>query len=139
METFASYHTALVAVAGVALITLAQSAHVNVVRARNKLAPDAALPSDYADPVFRVVRTFLNSTESLPTFAAAVFAAVLLGAAPFWINLLAALHLLFRLAYWPIYVSGVGAPAAGLRSFTWAAGWTVNVAIAVIAIVAGLT
>jgi uncharacterized MAPEG superfamily protein len=138
MEAVVAYTSALIAVAGVALVTLLQSAHVNVVRTRHGLAPDATIPAEYGDPVFRVVRTFLNSTESLPAFAGAVLAAVLLGAPAFWVSLLALVHLLFRLGYWAIYVSGVGVPSGGARSMAYAGGWAANVAIAVLAIAGGL-
>ena len=137
MEQFTDYSHALVAVAGVCLIALLQNFHVGLQRGKHGLAPDAVIKDDYSDPVFRVFRVYANTVESLPAFVGAVVAAVLLGASAFWVNLFAALHLVIRLVYWWVYVSGTGKPQAGLRTFVFVAGWAMNVLIALMAIVAG--
>lgn len=138
MEQFAAYAHALVALAGVALIALLQNFHVGITRGKQNLPPDAVVPDDYTNPVFRVFRAYLNSVESMPAFVTAVVAAILLGANPFWVNLLASLHFALRLAYWYVYIAGVGKPQAGLRTIIYVASWAANVALALIAIVTGI-
>jgi len=138
MEMFADYSHALVSLAGVALIVLGQGLHVGIVRGREKLAADAVIPNDYSNPVFRIMRAYQNSAESMPAFIAAVLAAVLLGASPFWVNLLASVHFLLRLAYWYVYVTGLGRPLAGARTFTYVVSWGANLVLGVIAVLTGL-
>ena len=138
MEAFAEYSHALVSVAAVCLIALLQNLHVGIARGKHELAPDAVIPDDYNDPTFRIFRAYANSVESLPAFIGAVLVAVLLGANPFWINLLASLHLLSRLAFWYVYISGTGKARAGLRTFIYVAGWAINLVIAAFAILAGV-
>ena len=139
MELFDPYSHAIVSLAAVALISLLQNLHVGLRRGKEGLAPDAKIPDSYDSAFFRIYRTYANGTEAHPVFAITVIAAILAGASAFWVNLLASLFLLLRLGYWWVYVSGTGKPHAGLRSFVFIAGWAVNLLLALIAIIAGLT
>ena len=137
MESIASYSHALVALAGVALIALLQNFHIGMTRRQHSLPPDAVIPDDYTNPVFRVMRAYENSAESMPAFIAAVVACIALGANPFVVNLLAALHFVLRGVYWYIYVAGVGKPQAGILTIVYVASWAANLVLAAAAVVAG--
>lgn len=85
---------------------------------------------------FRVLRTYLNSTESLPMFIGVLFAAMLTGVSPKWVNILAGLHLGFRLLFWAIYYSKLGIKTPGLRTIGYLGGMLTNFALGVMTVIA---
>ena len=93
---------------------------------------------DHNDFGHRALRTYQNSVENLPAFAVAAIAAMLVGADPWTVNTLAAAHVGTRILYWMVYYGGVGAHAGGPRTLIYVTGMTLNLALAVVALLAML-
>lgn len=100
--------------------------------------PGVPLQGDHSKLGFRAVRTYQNSVENLPAFAVAVIVGALVGASVFWVNLLAILHVVMRVAFWAVYYSGIGKPAGGPRSIVYVIGWAINIVLGVIVLFAVL-
>ncbi len=122
MEAFAQYGHALVALAGLAVVQFVLSPLSALRKTAAGLAPGAQPPADYADPCYRWHRAYSNLTESFGAFVAVTVAAILAGAAPFWVNLFASLFFVLRVVLAAIHIGGYGRPDAGLRSITYVAG-----------------
>ena len=60
--------------------------------AKSDEVPGMPLKGNHADFSFRVIRTYGNSVETLPLFAATLFLAIATSASPAWVNGLAGLH-----------------------------------------------
>ena len=88
---------------------------------------------DYANPVYRAERAFMNAVEVSGPFVAATVAAVLTGAAPFVVNLLASLFIVVRVAMAYVHIRTENQSA---RSACFAAGLLCILALAVMAVVA---
>ncbi|TFL20228.1 MAPEG family protein [Jannaschia formosa] len=91
---------------------------------------------DYADPMYRRHRALQNSMEITGPFLAATLAAILAGAAPFWVNLLVSVFVLARIATAVVHVATEN---QGLRSATWAVGMLCLAVLAVMAVIAAFT
>jgi len=59
---------------------------------------------DYSDPAYRRERAFMNAIEGGGPFVAVTVAAVLIGAAPFWVNLFATVYLVARVAMAAVHI-----------------------------------
>ncbi|MHA7873973.1 MAPEG family protein [Roseivivax sp.] len=118
-ETLAAYSHALMSVALFAVLCQVLSALLAPRLSKAGHAPGTVPPVNYDDPVFRLFRSYHNSVDSMGPFAAAVVAAVLAGASPFWVNLLASLGLLARLGVVVCYVPGIGKNEFGPRTFAY--------------------
>lgn len=139
MDAFSDYAHAIVALALFALITLLLSPMAGLARNRAGVVP-GSLPTDTGSRDFRISRAYQNATESVGPFAAVIVAAVLAGAAPFWVNLFASLTVLSRIAMIYVHIQGVGlGREPGPRSFLYVFGWFMMVLIAVMAAIAGFT
>ncbi|MFW8592603.1 MAPEG family protein [Cribrihabitans neustonicus] len=136
MEAFTAYSHALASLIGFALVVLALSPFSALAKQKRGMAPGATPAEDYSDRAYRLNRAYLNGCETLPAFLAVTVAAMLAGAAPFWVNLLAALVLLTRLAMLAVHLSGAGKPHNGMRTMFYVAGWGCMVVLAVLALVA---
>jgi len=137
MPFLASYKLSFVALSVVSLITLIQ----NVLTAplafvSEEQVPGMPLQFDHSKLSFRVLRTFSNSTESLPAFGFSLLVAIIAGASSFWINAFAITFLVSRLAFWAIYYSGVGKVAGGPRTMAFVVGLFSNAVIVVLALFA---
>ncbi len=99
------------------------------------LAPGATPPEDYADATYRWHRAYANLTEATGSFALVTLAAILAGAAPFWVNLFATVFLVARLVMLVIHLRG-GKPHMGARSIVYVLGWVMCILLAIFAIVA---
>jgi uncharacterized MAPEG superfamily protein len=122
-----AYHPALIALAILFLVVLIQSFLAGVLGlGKSGEVPGRPLKGSHEDFSFRVLRTYGNSVENLSVFAGTVFLAVIVGVKPSLVNWLAAIHLVFRLAYWGIYYSGIGKIIGGPRSITYVLGWFTN-------------
>ncbi|MEP5732508.1 MAG: MAPEG family protein [Sulfitobacter sp.] len=81
---------------------------------------DCGLPKrDYSDKAYRHSRAFGNAIEMGGPFIAATVAAILAGAAPFWVNLLASIFIVSRIATATVHIKTENQV---LRSATWAVG-----------------
>ena len=87
---------------------------------------------------YRVLRTHANSTENLGVFGFALLLAIVASVAPIWVNWLAIIHVIFRMAFWVVYYSGIGKVAGGLRTMCFVGGLVSNVILGVFALVAML-
>lgn len=133
----AAYKIALVCLAVASLMALMQSflsaplAFIN-----EEQIPGAPLKHDHSKLSFRALRTYGNTVENLPAFGFALLMAVVAGAAASAVNLLAVAYIIFRLAFWAVYYSGVGKIAGGPRTLMYVGGLLSNIALAVLAIYA---
>lgn len=136
MDMATNYAHALASLVLFTLVVLALSPFSALAKAGKGLAPGATPKQDYADKAYRLNRAYLNGTETLPAFLTVTVAAVLAGASPFWVNLLASLFLVARLIMLVIHLQGVGKPHSGLRSVFYVAGWACLVVLGIMALVA---
>jgi uncharacterized MAPEG superfamily protein len=137
MEAFAEYSHAIAALGFFALITLALSPLAGVARNRSGAVAGSLPKADYADRDFRICRAYQNATESLGAFAAVLLVAVLAGAAPFWVNLFAALAVLSRVAMVYVHINGIGSDKEpGPRTILYVFGWLMMLLILILGLVA---
>lgn len=136
MEALAAYSHALAALIAFALIVLALSPFSALAKQNRGLAPGATPAEDYSDRTYRLNRAYLNGCETLPTFLTVTVAAMLAGAAPFWVNLLASLVLVTRIAMLAVHLTGAGKPHTGLRTVFYVAGWACMIVLALLALLA---
>jgi uncharacterized MAPEG superfamily protein len=90
---------------------------------------------DYSDPVYRRHRALQNAIETSGPFVAATVAAILAGAPPFWVNLLASVFIIARYSTAITHIVSENQP---LRSATWAVGMLCLVGLTGLAIFAGM-
>lgn len=133
-EYVTQYGHAIVAMAGLAMVTLLLGPFSAMRKTALGLAPGSEPEADYANPVYRWHRAYGNLTESIGPFVAVTLAAILAGVAPFWVNLLASAFLAVRILLLVVHIKGIGKPDMGVRSFTYVAGWLICLALAVMAI-----
>ncbi len=136
MEQFAAYGHAIVSLALVAVITLVLAPISAAEKAKLGLTAGAMPEPDYSSKAYRCWRAHLNATETIGTFAAVTVAAILAGAAPFWVNLFASLFFVARLVHAVVHVKGIGAEAAGIRTISFVFGTGMCFLLAVLAILA---
>ncbi|PJE36879.1 hypothetical protein CVM52_09905 [Pseudooceanicola lipolyticus] len=134
MTEFAEYSHALVSMALFVLMTLVMSPLTALQKSAAGLQAGEAPRADYADPVYRLNRAYLNATEMMGSFVAATGAAILAGASPFWVNLAAALFFVSRVVLLFIHLRGIGRMNTGPRSFVYAFGWACCILLALLAI-----
>ncbi|UAB89769.1 MAPEG family protein [Ruegeria sp. SCSIO 43209] len=136
MEVYAEYSHAIAALVIFTLIVLFMSPFSALAKAGKGLAPGATPDQDYSDRAYRLNRAYLNGTETLPAFLTVTVAAILLGASPFWVNLLASVALLARVVMLVIHLRGIGKPHSGVRSVAYVVGWACMFILGLIALVA---
>jgi uncharacterized MAPEG superfamily protein len=132
-----AYNCALIALAVLCLAILIQSFLAGVLGlGKSDEEPGRPLKGSHQDFTFRTLRTYANSVENLPVFATTVFLAIIVNASPGWVNWLASIHVVLRLAFWAVYYSGVGAVAGGPRTITFVLGWLTNLILVIVVLVA---
>ncbi|WP_171209752.1 MAPEG family protein [Ruegeria sp. HKCCA6948] len=136
MDVFAEYGHAIASVVIFTLIVLFMAPFTALAKQSKGLAPGATPEQDYSDKAYRLNRAYLNGTETLPAFAAVTFAAILLAASPFWVNLLASVALVARLVMLIVHIRGIGSPNSGLRSVLYVLGWACMFVIGIMTLVA---
>lgn len=139
MNEFAEYGYAIGSMAGFVLVALAIAPMAAARKARDGIVSGAAPAPDYANPTYRLWRAHLNATEIMGVFVAATTSAMFAGVAPFWVNLLASLFLLSRIAHATVHIGGIGPAGFGPRTILFVFGWLMCVSLAVLAIVAVLS
>lgn len=133
MEIFAPYSHAIAALALWALVMIVLSM-LSIVGRTPENRCDCGKPKrDYSDPVYRRERAFANAIETSPAFMAATMAAILAGGSPLWVNILASVFLLARLAMAFVHIRTEN---QSLRSATFTVGWLCVVLLALTALVA---
>ncbi|SMO50238.1 MAPEG family protein [Ruegeria faecimaris] len=136
MEVFSDYGHALASVMIFTLVVLFLAPFSAMAKQGKGLAPGATPEQDYSDRAYRLNRAYLNGTETLPAFAAVTIAAILLGVSPFWVNLLASVALVSRLAMLFVHLRGLGKPNSGLRSVLYVVAWLCMFVMGIMALVA---
>jgi len=136
MDVFVEYSHAIASLVIFTLIILFLAPFSALAKAGKGLAPGATPEQDYSDKAYRLNRAYLNGTETLPAFLTVTVAAILLGASPFWVNLLASLALIARIVMLVIHMRGIGKPHSGLRSVFYVIGWACMVVMGLMALVA---
>lgn len=132
MEAFDAYGHALAAMGGYALVMMVLGAMSTTGRTPENRCACGQPKRDYDDVVYRRGRAFMNSVESVGPFVAAVMAAMLTGGSPFWVNLLASIFLLARIATAFVHI---GTTNQAMRSATWGVGTLCVAGLALIGIV----
>ena len=89
---------------------------------------------DYANIGYRAHRAYMNLTEILPAFAAVAIAAMMVGASPFWVNLLAAVFFVSRVVMAVVHIGGYGKADGGLRSMIFTIGWACCIGLSIMVI-----
>ena len=84
MDQFAQYGLAIVSLGGVVLLWAVLNPLSAVAKDKAGAPSGGAPEADYGLPAYRWYRAYGNLTETAPFFFAAVAAAILAGANPFW-------------------------------------------------------
>ncbi len=135
----AAYQLALLILALLCVIVLLQSfMTAPLAFVSEEQVPGMPLKHDHSKLSFRALRTYGNSAENLPAFGFSLVAAIAFGALPALVNWLAVIYLVFRLAFWAAYYSGVGKIAGGPRTIFYVGGLLANLVLAGSAVVAFL-
>ncbi|UWQ22834.1 MAPEG family protein [Jannaschia sp. W003] len=130
MDAFDPYAHAIAALALWAVVVPVLAAVSTRGRTSDR-APCGKPVRDYADPWYRRERAFANAVEISGPFVAATVAAILAGAAPFWVNLLASLFIVLRVAMAAVHVMTENQPA---RSAFWSLALLCVLGLAVLAL-----
>ncbi|WP_146588959.1 MAPEG family protein [Puniceibacterium confluentis] len=133
MEQFVQYSHATASLALWALIILALSGLSLRGRTPENRCGCGKPIRDYANPVYRSERAFQNAIETSGPFIAATLAGILAGAAPFWVNLLASVFVLARIAMAVVHIRTENQP---MRSACYGVSWLCVVLLALFALVA---
>ncbi|WP_037227041.1 MAPEG family protein [Roseobacter sp. GAI101] len=131
MDAFAAYSHALASLAlwGV-MISVLGAFSTRGRSAENRC--DCGKPKrNYDDPAYRSERAFMNAVESSGPFIAVTVAAVLLGAAPFWVNVFASVFIVARLAMAFVHIRTTNQP---MRSVFFGVGLLCILALAILAL-----
>jgi len=130
-----AYQPALLALAILCLAVLIQSLlTAPLAFLRQQQAPGMPLQGDHSLLSFRVLRTHLNSVESLAPFGFTLLLALWFHTLAGWVNGLAIAHVLFRLLFWAVYYSGIGKVAGGIRTLCFVGGLTSNLILVLMVI-----
>ncbi len=132
MQDFASYGWALAAVALYAVMAQVLNAATGIRKGKLKMVPGAHHTPDFANPSYRLDRTYMNSVEMMVFYTALVITAIMAGADPLWVNLLAVLGLVFRVMANVIYLRGIGGQYGGLRTGLIVGASAVNIGLALL-------
>jgi len=139
MEHFDDYSHALASIA--LMVVLGQVLAIYSALKKNQAGvPSGGLPTaDYGDPTFRASRAFLNATEQMGMFVGATVAAILVGASPVAVNLLASVFVLSRIIVAVVHIRGIGKADNGVRSIVFTIGWLCSLGLAGLALWGALT
>ncbi|MFV0385055.1 MAPEG family protein [Paracoccus sp. (in: a-proteobacteria)] len=135
MTEFAPYGHAIASLVLFALIAMALAPIAATAKMKDGVAPGGTPVEDYASRAYRLHRAQQNAAESLPVFVAVTVAAMLAGVSPHWVNWLASLVIVARLAMLYFHVSGKGDPYTGPRSMAYAASMLCYLVMAILTLV----
>ena len=133
MEIFDAYSHAIASLALWPILQIVLSMLSNVgLSAENRT--DSGHPKrEYSDPAYRRSRAFANAIEMSGPFIAATVAAILAGASPFWVNVLASVFIVSRVVTAVVHI---GTENQIARSATWMIGLICVISMAVMAALA---
>ncbi|MBB3993726.1 putative MAPEG superfamily protein [Sulfitobacter undariae] len=130
---FEAYNHAIAALALWAVLVSVLAGYSTTGRTAEKRCDCGKPKRDYSDPAYRRERAFMNAVENSGPFIAVTVAAILVGAAPFWVNLFASLFIAARVAMAIVHIATVNQPA---RSLFFAFGLLMIAAQAVLVLLA---
>lgn len=136
MEQFAAYGHAIVAMAATAIFGLLINPLTAVAKMNQGREAGGAPAEDYGDKTYRFNRAYLNLTEIMGFFVAATMAAILAGANPHWVNWLASIFFVARIAHFFVHYAGIGPMNMGPRTFVFVVGWGCALILAILAVFA---
>jgi len=132
MEQFAAYGHAIASLAIWALIVTALMG----LSTRGRNAEDRAVcgkpKRNYDNQWYRSERALMNAVEMSGPFIGATVAAILAGASPFWVNVLAAVFVVSRIATAVVHIWTTNQP---MRSLFWAVSFFIVLAMAILALI----
>ncbi len=135
MEIFAAYSHTIVSLALWSVVIMVLGALSTVGRSAENRCDCGKPRRDYGDAVYRRERAFMNAIETSGPFIAASVAAMLAGASPFWVNVLASVFVVARLAMAVVHIRTTNQP---MRSAFFGIGFFCVLGLAVIAIFAAI-
>lgn len=138
MEQFAQYGHAIVSLAVFAMVGLLLGPVAAARSTAAGYAPGEVPKANYGDATYRLTRAHQNAVELTGMFTAVTLAAILAGASPWWVNILASVFLISRLAVAVIHIMGIGQPSMGPRTIVFVVGWACCLILAIMAVVAVL-
>ncbi|MGJ8625452.1 MAG: MAPEG family protein [Sulfitobacter sp.] len=133
MEIFEAYSHAIASLGLWALISIILAGLSTRGRTPENRCECGKPKRDYANPVYRADRAFMNAIENSGPFIAATVAAILAGAAPFWVNLFASIFIVSRIAMAIVHIRTENQPA---RSAMFMISFVCMLALALLAVVA---
>lgn len=133
MEAFDAYSHAIASLAIWTLIVTVLAGLSTAGRTPENRCECGKPKRDYANVVYRRERAFANAVENSGPFIAATLAAILAGASPFWVNLLASVFILSRIVMALVHIRTENQPA---RSAAFVVGWLCMLVLAVLALFA---
>lgn len=128
---FDAYSHAIAALAIWALMVIVLSMLSTVGRTAEGRCDCGKPKRDYADPVYRRERAFANAVETSGPFIASTLAAILAGASPVVVNILASVFIVSRIAMAVVHIRTEN---QNLRSMTFGVGWLCMIVMAVMAL-----
>lgn len=114
MEIFAPYSHAIAALALWAILVCVLAALSTMGRTSENRCDCGKPKRDYGDVVYRRERAFMNAVEGAGPYVALTLAAILSGAAPFWVNLFASVYLVARVGMAIVHIGTENQPVRSL-------------------------
>lgn len=133
MEQFDDYSHAIASLALWGLISLVLGMLSTIGRTAENRSDCGQPRRDYSDVVYRRGRAFANAIEMTGPFVGVTVAAILAGAAPFWVNFGASIFVVSRVVMAFVHIGTENQP---LRTAAWMVGWLCVIGLAIMAIFA---
>lgn len=138
MQDFASYGWALAAVALYAVMAQVLNVATGMKKRALKMSLGDTHAPDASDPAYRLDRTYTHSIELMVFFAALVLTSIMAGADPLYVNVLAVLGLLLRVASNVIYLGGMSVDHSKFRTGLSIGSAAVNICLAILTFAAAV-
>jgi uncharacterized MAPEG superfamily protein len=135
VEIFAAYSHAIASLGLWSILICLLAAYSTVGRAPDHRCDCGKPKRNYSDPVYRRERAFMNAVEGAGPFIAATLAAILIGASPFVVNLLASVFLVARIAMAGVHIWSENQM---FRSLFFMIGLLCILGLAIVAVIAAL-
>jgi uncharacterized MAPEG superfamily protein len=135
VEIFAAYSHAIASLGLWSILICLLAAYSTVGRAPDNRCDCGKPKRNYSDPVYRRERAFMNAVEGAGPFIAATLAAILIGASPFVVNLLASVFLVARIAMAGVHIWSENQM---FRSLFFMIGLLCILGLAIVAVIAAL-
>ncbi|MCX7566250.1 MAPEG family protein [Sulfitobacter sp. F26169L] len=133
MDQFAQYSHAIASLALWALLVVGLSLNSTRGRTAENRCGCGKPKRDYSDPAYRSERAFMNAVETSGPYVAATLAAMLAGASPLMVNILASVFLVSRLVMAFVHIRTEN---QAMRSVSYVIGWFCIIITAVLAVIA---